>query len=251
MITFFDFLPNLNYSFPRSLAVSRRSRRGNMAKSTGDILPIVRNDAKLYEGDLIYYFQIVFKKATNVHNGYHNARHMLHVFWLCYQACKYYHDQLSRYEMRILLIAALFHDFDHRGVMGDDALNLMLAKHAFKKYMLDMDRPNLPLIEEVMDGTEFPYKTRNEQLGILAQILRDADGSQALDPVWLQQVVYGFAREWDISPLEALKRQEPFLINLKFATAWARLRFPQDEIDAKIREARGYIELLEMQLVPA
>jgi len=40
---------------------------------------------------------------------------MLHVLWLCHQACRYYQNWLTARQLRNLLIAALFHDFDHPG----------------------------------------------------------------------------------------------------------------------------------------
>ena len=82
---------------------------------SGDIPDIIRNDEELYEENLVHYFQVLFFKAGNLTNPYHNLRHTLHVLWLCYKACRYYRDELTPRQMRILLIAALFHDFDHPG----------------------------------------------------------------------------------------------------------------------------------------
>jgi hypothetical protein len=82
---------------------------------TGDLPKIIGNEENLYEGNLIYYFQVLFFKANNLYNPYHNFRHMAHVLWLCYKACQYYSQELAPRQMRTLLIAALFHDFDHTG----------------------------------------------------------------------------------------------------------------------------------------
>src|SRR5580658_6965423 len=82
---------------------------------TGDLPEIIGNEEGLYEGDLISYLQILFFRSTNLHNPYHNFRHMLHVLWLCHKACRYYQKKLTPRQMRNLLVAALFHDFDHPG----------------------------------------------------------------------------------------------------------------------------------------
>src|SRR5437899_12891226 len=80
------------------------------------ILPqIVRNDQDLYEGDLSHYLKVIFNHAINLNNPYHNFRHMFHVLWLCHEACKFYADGLTKRDKRNLLIAAVFHDFDHLG----------------------------------------------------------------------------------------------------------------------------------------
>jgi hypothetical protein len=57
---------------------------------TGDLPEIIGNEENLYEGNLIFYFRILFYKSTNLKNPYHNFRHTLHVLWLCQKACRYY-----------------------------------------------------------------------------------------------------------------------------------------------------------------
>lgn len=61
----------------------------------GSLDQLINNKYNLYEGNLRAYFQIIFHKAKNLNNPYHNFRHMMHVTWLSYLACKYYSDVLS------------------------------------------------------------------------------------------------------------------------------------------------------------
>jgi hypothetical protein len=82
---------------------------------TGDLPEIIGNEENLYEGNLTLYFRILFYNSNNLNNPYHNFRHTLHVLWLCQKACRYYQKKLTPRQMRNLLIAALFHDFDHPG----------------------------------------------------------------------------------------------------------------------------------------
>src|SRR5260370_41326717 len=58
-----------------------------------------------------------------------------------------------------------------------------------------------------------------------------------VSPVWIQQIVIGLAQEWEMKPLEVLRKQASFLAALPFNTHWARELFPQQLIDAKIDEA--------------
>ena len=99
---------------------------------TGDLPMIIGNEEKLYEGNLIHYLQTLFYYGTNLQNPYHNFRHSLHVLWLCHGACRYYQQQLTPRQMRNLLIAALFHDFDHPGhshpgAQDPDQINIEIA----------------------------------------------------------------------------------------------------------------------------
>lgn len=205
---------------------------------------IIRNSENVYEGDLVPYFRAIFETARNLRHPYHNFRHMLHVTWLCYMACVSYADELDRREARDLLIAALCHDVDHCGMQGDDDLNITRALRWLDKHALAQDRPRMPHIMAMIRATEFPHKTPSESLGLCSQILRDADLAQALNPAWIQQVIFGLASEWGKTPLEILMSQEAFLCGLKFHTAWAQQLFPQPVIDEKIREGRALVEIL-------
>ena len=216
---------------------------------SGDLPKIIGNEENLYEGNLIYYFQVLFFRANNLYNPYHNFRHMSHVLWLCYKACQYYSHELQPRQMRVLLIAALFHDFDHTGRphRGDEDINIEIAISGVRRYLASDDRALMPEIEALIEATHFPYKA-DSHLDLLGKIIRDADLVQALSPVWIQQVVIGLAREAGVSPLEMLKAQSSFLTSLRFNTRWAQQLFPQELIDAKIAEAEQLRRLLELPI---
>lgn len=149
----------------------------------GSLPEILRNDENLYLGNLVYYFGVVWRQAQNLQKPYHNFRHMFHVLYMCYQACVFYADELSPREMRNLLIAAMFHDFDHSGMMGNDDLNIERAIRGLRKHLLSEDQPESENIAGLIRATEYPYKVPSENLcGLLAPILRDADMSRVSAP---------------------------------------------------------------------
>jgi len=215
-----------------------------MNSNSGMIPQMIRNEDNLYDGNLKKYFSIVFMNAQNLFNPYHNFRHMLHVSWLCYQACSYYKGKLSPREMRNLLIAALFHDYDHCGIMGNDDLNITRAIRGMEKNLLPEDRCYLNEIVAVIKATEYPYTDAITKPSLLQQIIRDADMGQSLSVAWIQHVIFGLASEWNKKPIDVLRMQLPFHRNLKFDTEWGRLTFPQDMIDEKIREVNELIDIL-------
>lgn len=219
----------------------------------GSLPAIIRNDAGLYEDNLVYYFQVVFNRAQNLIHPYHNFRHMTHITWLCHNAVEFYlgNTRVSRRGWRELLIAGLFHDFDHSGMMGHDDLNIERALRGLRTHILPQDAPYIVLIEHMIKGTQFPYVIPSQDLTLGGLILRDADMSQALSVAWIQQVVFGLAGEWGKTPKEILKMQEPFLKSLKFNTDWARHQFPKADVLAKIQEARDLLELLERPVAVA
>jgi len=216
-----------------------------MKTKSGSLPEIICNDHNLYEGDLIEYFQTVFYHAQNLKYPYHNFRHIFHVVWLCYQACIFYIGTLTPREMRNLLIAALFHDFDHSGMIGNDDLNIERAVRGFKRYIMKEDQGHVEEIISLIRATEYPYKVSSESLTLLSQIIRDADMSQALSEAWIQQVIFGLASEWNKKPIEVLEMESIFHKNLKFHTEWALSMFSQEDIDKKIAEANELLELLK------
>ena len=216
----------------------------------GDLPSIVGNDERLYDGDLVYYLRVLFFNAGNLTNPYHNFRHMTHVTWLCYQACRYYKKKLTPRQMRALLIAALFHDFDHpghphQGEKDPDRINIPIAITALRQYILPEDRDLQAEIERSIEATHYPYKVAAEQLDLAGKIIRDADLAQALSTAWIQQVVIGLAQEWRVKPLDVLRMQAGFMRALPFNTEWARRLFPPDLVQAKIDEAEKLLRYLE------
>jgi hypothetical protein len=215
---------------------------------SGSIVSVIRNDEGLYEGNLAHYFRVLFFQAQNLRHPYHNLRHMLHVLWLCFEAIRYYHQQGRPITLRVarsILIAAMFHDFDHSGLLGNDDLNIERAVRGLKKCILPEDEPFLDDIVALLWVTEYPYKVPSDSLELPGQILRDADMSQSLHVAWIQQVIVGLAAEWGKTPLEILRAQGNFHKGLVFHTEWARVRFPQELVDQKINEARELLELLD------
>lgn len=228
-----------------SLVSLTYKKDGDMKTIFADTLPtIIRNDRRLYEGDLTGYFRAVFKNARNLYHPYHNFRHMFHVVWLCYQACAFYAGELNPREMRNLLIAAVFHDFDHAETMGNDAANIAKAIKGLKKYILPGDRSFFKEIAFLIKATEYPPKAASHNPSLCGQILMDADMAQALSDVWIQQIVFGLGKEYGKRPMEMLENEVAFHKNLKFHTAWARKTFSRREINKKTTEVLELLELL-------
>lgn len=213
----------------------------------GSLAHVIMNTEGLYQGNLAAYFKAVFLEARNVNLPAHNFRHMTHVTYLCYDACHFYqHEEgMTSLEMRKLLIAALFHDFDHCGMAGDDDLNIIRAIRGLKRHLQPEDEMHFDEIAALIRVTEYPPKETLVERPLCARILHDADLAQALSPAWIQQIILGFSREWGKTPLEVLRMQEQFLGNLRFSTEWARRKFPADVVEAKIEEGRDLLAILE------
>lgn len=211
----------------------------------GNLPVIIRNSEKLYEGNLVSYFRAIFNNAQNLRHPYHNFRHMFHVVWLCYSACRFYRNALNKRQMRNLLIAAMFHDFDHSGILGNDDLNIARAVRGFVNYALPEDQKFEKEIIFLIEATEYPHRISSEKLPLSGLILRDADLAQALSSSWIQQIIFGLAEEWGRKPIEILKEQVPFQETLAFETEWAQEAFPPEKIREKVNEVFALLSILE------
>lgn len=208
-----------------------------------DPLHIFRNLQMLYSGNLEYYLNILLKKAKNLENPYHNLRHILYVTKLCYEACVFYSNNLSDVEKRDLLIAAIFHDFDHPGKSGNDDLNIEIAIRALSKYIHPEDRPRFDYISNIIRSTEYPHKSDFRFNNLQSEIIRDADLSQIFDDEWLQQIFIGLPSEIGIGKTDFLMINLSFLESLKLRTEWGQIKFGD-----KIKERCSQIRYLQIIL---
>src|ERR1051325_583054 len=140
--------------------VSRRPKMSEVQIS-GDLPCIIKNEDRVNDGDLVSYCQVLFFNANNLNNPYHNFRHMSHVLWLCHDACRYYQNELPPGRMRVLLVAAMFHDFDHPGhphpgEHDPDRINIPIAIAGLRRFAMAEDRVLLPEIEAMIEATHYP-----------------------------------------------------------------------------------------------
>lgn len=209
----------------------------------GDIPDMVFNKAGCYEGDMQYYFVKVLE-ASNVRKGYHGLRHMLHVPWYTYQACRYYIGlrMIDRRRARNTMIAAFYHDIDHPGY-EEDIDNLEVSIDLLHKQILPEDRPYLPGIVSIMMATLYPYPPPGEgkKLTLEQEIIRDADLSQAFGTTWIGDILGGLGQEHGKSPIEMLEMQINHLRRIQFFSEFGRKYFGQAAIDAKIKEVEALL----------
>ncbi len=126
--------------------------------------------------------------------------HMCGIFVFVIEACRFYsfmQKGLSPREVRNLLIAAIFCDFEHSGSISNDELEIAHAIDGFRKNIESEDENHREAIERLIRATQYPYQIPNLRLPLSAQIIRDADLCRCLN-------------------------KEKLPAHLTFATAWAQ-----------------------------
>lgn len=112
--------------------------------------------------------------------NYHNNYHIYYMTWLCDQIylSLNWEDQLNCDHLS-LLVACMFHDFDHTGGRKDDHTNILRAIEGFHTARKEM--PNITAWEKInsekvaalISITEYPYTDKARTLE--EQCMRDAD----------------------------------------------------------------------------
>lgn len=182
---------------------------------------ILSGAARVRTGDLSAYIGVVIKYATA--HPYHNLRHTLHVFRMCYSAALHY--DLSPSDTRKILIAALFHDFNHRGIIDDDKLNIARAIKGLRQHLLEVDKPDQQAIELLIRATEYPCTRIRSRDSLLEQILTDADRSQIFIGDDVLEVAATIAQEKGV-PTNVVLAEQGVLVSEAFVTLWAKQHFP-------------------------
>jgi 5'-deoxynucleotidase YfbR-like HD superfamily hydrolase len=107
---------------------------------------------------------------------YHNTSHMLYMAWLADEFFQAHSSEAqSTCNERAMIVAALFHDFDHSGGNEPDSVNIdraVAAWHtAYEKLQPKYMDPRL--VEMFIRVTQYPYV--GEAKTLEAKCLRDAD----------------------------------------------------------------------------
>lgn len=106
---------------------------------------------------------------------YHKAEHLFTVTLNCYEASLYYNFTVEA--QQVLILAALYHDFNHSAGEHPDWVNILSAVAGavdnIPEYEPGMDASRLKRITQVIHSTQYPAVSRPRN--ILECIIRDAD----------------------------------------------------------------------------
>ncbi len=173
---------------------------------------------------LDYYLKIILTKNNGNKNPYHNFYHLLTVMKNCYKiSIDEQFDDLK--SIRLILIAALFHDFNHFGKKIDDSKNIKEAITGFLNFSKENNEDNQKIIE-IINATEYPYKISSDKLTLQQKVIRDADAMQFYCDNYIQQVIFGLLmEELSMTLSEALDTQFKFFNEVKPLTKFAKYTY--------------------------
>ncbi len=152
--------------------------------------------------------------STSNYNPYHGFNHVFTVFLF---VARHIHLLESGKEKELLL-AALFHDYNHSGgKFKDDTSNIYLAADGLTKFHeLDSEGFDLSFAVDLIFATRYPYNIPDEKLTEEGHLLRDADLSYLFSPISVPMCLGGLRTELNLELEPFLKSQIGFIEGLKF-----------------------------------
>src|ERR1019366_5684420 len=108
----------------------------------------------------------------------------------CYDGAQYYN--LPKDTTRDILLAALFHDFNHSGGKLPDNENIKNAVSCIQALLTNIH----PLVIDCIECTEYPFV--KEPLTIEQRIIRDADLMQFRYTNWMDMIGKNLRKEMEV-----------------------------------------------------
>lgn len=169
---------------------------------------------------LDHYLKILLTENKGNDNPYHNFHHTVTMMRCAYDIAKT--EYVDNTHIRLILIAALFHDFNHSGgKFKNDLDNITDAIEAFRHYTQETEYDSY-VIEKMIRSTQYPYAPDYEPT-LSEKILRDADLLQSSEDNYIQQVLIGLSSEMGV--VVSAKNQIKFMKSAKLHTEYAKKIF--------------------------
>lgn len=171
---------------------------------------------------------------------YHGLRHTIQVTKNVFKICSEIFKDKNTQVIKLMLISALFHDFNHSGGRLSDSLNIEIAIENVKKYCLESGRNinDLPFIEKVIQATQYPYITTN--VDIYGNIIRDADLAQSASDDFIYFVL-GMQQEFGVKSFKDIcKNTIEFNNTNKFILKESEELFSKDR-NSNIKLLESYV----------
>jgi len=164
-------------------------------------------------------FNFVNLNGKGNYNPYHNFNHVSTVFFFVSRFLQFIESDKERE----LLIAAIFHDYNHSaGKYKNDTANIYMAcdgvkrfqaENALGSYTKDID---FTFIIDLIFATRFPYDIPDDKLTKEGHLLRDADLAYLFSPIAIPMTLGGLRTELDLDLKSFLDSQPDFINSLKF-----------------------------------
>lgn len=134
------------------------------------------------------YFKWYVTHCESMSLPYHNLSHTLKMMWHIIQIYKKSQYKYKEYGFKIddtnlymLLLSALFHDYNHSGGKFTDDVNVGIAKAGLRDCLEELtsmgetEQLILSTCSSIIEATQYPYIISDDDLNIDQRIIRECD----------------------------------------------------------------------------
>ncbi len=200
---------------------------------------------------LIPYFQFYMANNQSLIIPYHNCNHMLQLLYHIIKAYRYDPKKLSTYDYVKLLLAGMYHDFNHSGGVLDDADNIVLAKkglfNAIEKTSPLVSLDDIKDIYHIIDATQYPYIIDDKDLSYSQSIIRDADLLVRLSYDYFTQTLCGLKSELKIDDYIQLLNGDKSFLSKSFSSM--RTQYGEDIVKTHHSSLVDYMEQISNMFI--
>jgi hypothetical protein len=200
---------------------------------------------QIYEKHPLTLKAITFINESNPSNNapYHGIDHLFEVFKFSYTIFE--NDTLCK-SIKInkleLLIACLFHDYNHSTGRLKDSENISNAIDGLTEFHKIYPEFDLEISKDIIRATEYPYTLPDEGLTIEQQIIRDSDMCYLFNDISIVKLYQGLRTEFNQNLDDFLSNQSKFLDNVQFYTEKCQQMWSYSYKDVRKKELEMLIK---------
>ena len=198
---------------------------------------------QIYEQYPLTLKAINFLNENNPSNNapYHGIDHLFEVFKFSYSISQFVpdNDEINKLE---LLIACLFHDYNHSCGKLKDSENISNAIDGLTMFHKIYPEFDLKITKDIIRATEYPYTLSDEDLTIEQKIIRDSDMCYLFNDISIVKLYQGLRTEFNQNLDVFLSNQGKFLDNVHFYTDKCQLMWSYSYKDVRKKELEMLIK---------
>ena len=198
---------------------------------------------QIYEQYPLTLKAINFLNENNPSNNapYHGIDHLFEVFKFSYSISQFVpdNDEINKLE---LLIACLFHDYNHSCGKLKDSENISNAIDGLTMFHKIYPEFDLKITKDIIRATEYPYTLPDEDLTIEQKIIRDSDMCYLFNDISIVKLYQGLRTEFNQNLDVFLSNQGKFLDNVHFYTDKCQLMWSYSYKDVRKKELEMLIK---------
>lgn len=191
--------------------------------------------------NIVVLYNWYIRNCESLNLPYHNLSHTLGMMTLITKLYKFsqfkkdYGFKLSDEDFYLLMVSALFHDYNHSGGKFDDETNVGIAISGLEECLNGIFKDDMTTryifekCSEIIKATQYPYVIADSDLTLLQRIIRECDILVCFYDDFITHNVFGLWKEMNTG-LDIVEYAGMYYRFITEALQSLKLKFSQDII---------------------